>query len=76
MIEDKTAGRFVRSHGAEQGLLVAQLYVEALKLQREAQGVGQDSIAYGDQDGCGLCQIDLLQAHVANLSPLQDFPAT
>ena len=46
LIEDKTAGGFVRSHGAEQGVLVAKLHLEALKFQREAQGVGQDSIAY------------------------------
>jgi hypothetical protein len=70
LIEDKTAGRFVRSHGPEQGVLVAKLHLEALKLQREAQGVGQDSIAYGDQNGCGFGQIALSFKRISLVSVL------
>jgi hypothetical protein len=51
-------------------VLVAKLHLEALKLQREAQGVGQDSIAYGDEDGWGFDQIALSFKRISLVSVL------
>ncbi len=51
VIEHEAARRVSLGHGARQGMLVAKPHIEALEPEGEAQGVGQDPVAHGNQNG-------------------------
>ena len=69
LIEDETAGRIGRPPWrASKECSSQSLTSKPSSSSEKRKEFGQDPIAYGDQNGCGFRQINLLQAHLAALA--------